>query len=143
VQDLIPFSLGRENIYNNGTVLGLTHKEIDEVLEEIIDFSELREFIDTPVQNYSSGMKVRLGFAVATSFKPDVLILDEVLAVGDAGFRMKSFNRISEDNAYVCRYFCEPFYANNSKNLHTWYVNGKRKYKVVYKQHARSNRILF
>jgi lipopolysaccharide transport system ATP-binding protein len=91
-----PILTGRENIYNNGSVLGLTQKEIDNLVEEIIDFSELREFIDAPVQNYSSGMKVRLGFAVATSFKPDVLILDEVLAVGDAGFRMKSFNRISE-----------------------------------------------
>lgn len=91
-----PILTGRENIYNNGTVLGLTRKEIDEVLEEIIDFSELREFIDTPVQNYSSGMKVRLGFAVATCIKPDVLILDEVLAVGDAGFKMKSLNKMYE-----------------------------------------------
>lgn len=91
-----PILTGRENIYNNGSVLGLTKKEIDEVVEEIIDFSELREFIDAPVQNYSSGMKVRLGFAVATCIKPDVLILDEVLAVGDAGFKIKSFNKISE-----------------------------------------------
>ncbi len=90
-----PILTGRENIYNNGTVLGLKRKEIDEVLEDIIDFSELREFIDTPVQNYSSGMKVRLGFSVATCIKPDILILDEVLAVGDAGFKIKSFNKIA------------------------------------------------
>lgn len=91
-----PILTGRENIYNNGSVLGLTKKEIDDLVEEIIDFSELREFIDSPVQNYSSGMKVRLGFAVATCIKPDVLILDEVLAVGDAAFRVKCFNRITE-----------------------------------------------
>lgn len=91
-----PILTGRENIYNNGSVLGLSRKEIDDLLEEIIDFAELREFIDAPVQNYSSGMKVRLGFAVATCIKPDVLILDEVLAVGDAGFKIKSFNKISE-----------------------------------------------
>jgi lipopolysaccharide transport system ATP-binding protein len=91
-----PILTGRENIYNNGSVLGLSRKEIDDLVEEIIDFSELREFIDAPVQNYSSGMKVRLGFAVATCIKPDVLILDEVLAVGDAAFRVKCFNRITE-----------------------------------------------
>lgn len=91
-----PILTGRENIYNNGSVLGLTKSEIDNMADEIIDFAEIREFIDAPVQSYSSGMKVRLGFAIATSLKPDVLILDEVMAVGDAGFRMKSFNRISE-----------------------------------------------
>lgn len=87
---------GRENIYNNGAVLGFTKKEIDSKLKEIIDFAELEEFIDMPVQNYSSGMKVRLGFAVAAQMEPDVLIIDEVLAVGDIGFRVKCFNRISE-----------------------------------------------
>ncbi len=91
-----PILTGRENIYNNGAVLGFSRQEIDRKFDAIVDFAEIGEFIDTPVQNYSSGMKVRLGFAVATSFQPDILILDEVLAVGDAGFRMKSFNRISE-----------------------------------------------
>ncbi len=91
-----PILTGRENIYNNGSVLGLKKEEIDEALEEIIDFSEIRDFIDTPVQYYSSGMKVRLGFSVAVHMKPDVLILDEVLAVGDAGFKIKSFNKINE-----------------------------------------------
>lgn len=91
-----PILTGRENIYNNGSVLGLKKGEIDEVLEEIIEFSEIEEFIDTPVQYYSSGMKVRLGFSVAVHMKPDVLILDEVLAVGDAGFKIKSFNKINE-----------------------------------------------
>jgi len=89
-----PVLTGRENIYVNGSVLGLSKKEIDEKMEEIIDFAEIREFIDTPVQSYSSGMQVRLGFAVATAMEPDVLILDEVLAVGDAAFRFKCGNRI-------------------------------------------------
>ncbi|MDC8000598.1 ABC transporter ATP-binding protein [Aequorivita todarodis] len=91
-----PILSGRENIYNNGAILGFTRKEIDSKVEEIIDFAEIREFIDMPVQNYSSGMKVRLGFAVAAQMEPDVLIVDEVLAVGDIGFRVKCFNRISE-----------------------------------------------
>lgn len=91
-----PILTGRENIYNNGAVLGLTRRDIKAVLDEIIDFSEMEEFIDTPVQYYSSGMKVRLGFSVAAHMKPDVLILDEVLAVGDSGFKIKSFNKINE-----------------------------------------------
>jgi lipopolysaccharide transport system ATP-binding protein len=89
-----PILTGRENIYINGSVLGLTKKEIDEKIEEIIDFAEIREFIDMPVQSYSSGMTVRLGFAVATALDPDVLILDEVLAVGDGSFRHKCYQRI-------------------------------------------------
>jgi len=89
-----PILTGRENIYNNGSVLGFSKKEIDEKLEEIIEFSEIADFIDSPVQNYSSGMKVRLGFAVAAQMEPDILIIDEVLAVGDIGFVLKCFNRI-------------------------------------------------
>jgi lipopolysaccharide transport system ATP-binding protein len=91
-----PIMSGRENIYNNGAVLGFSREEIDGKVEEIIDFAEIREFIDMPVQNYSSGMKVRLGFAVAAQTEPDVLIIDEVLAVGDAGFRTKCFNRLED-----------------------------------------------
>ena len=87
---------GRENIYNNGAVLGFTRAEIDAKLEAIIDFAELREFIDMPVRNYSSGMKVRLGFAVAAQMEPDVLIIDEVLAVGDLGFMLKCFKTIDQ-----------------------------------------------
>jgi lipopolysaccharide transport system ATP-binding protein len=89
-----PILTGRENIYINGSVLGFTKKEIDEKIDEIIDFAEIREAIDMPVQNYSSGMNVRLGFAVATAMNPDVLILDEVLAVGDVSFRAKCFKRM-------------------------------------------------
>lgn len=91
-----PILTGRENIYVNGSVLGLTKKEIDERIEDIIDFADIGEFIDTPVQSYSSGMQVRLGFAVATALQPDVLILDEVLAVGDASFRHKCYHRINK-----------------------------------------------
>jgi lipopolysaccharide transport system ATP-binding protein len=89
-----PILTGRENIYINGSVLGLAKKEIDEKIDEIIDFAEIREFIDMPVQSYSSGMSVRLGFAVSSSLKPDILIVDEVLAVGDLDFRMKCLERI-------------------------------------------------
>jgi homopolymeric O-antigen transport system ATP-binding protein len=89
-----PILTGRENIYVNGSILGLSKKEIDDKLDEIIDFSGIREFIDSPVQSYSSGMAVRLGFAVASSLNPDVLLLDEVLAVGDFAFRQKCFERI-------------------------------------------------
>ena len=91
-----PILSGRENIYVNGSILGLTKKEIDEKIEAIIDFAEIREFIDSPVQSYSSGMQVRLGFAVATALEPDVLILDEVLAVGDVRFRSKCYNVIAK-----------------------------------------------
>lgn len=91
-----PILTGRENIYINGSVLGLSKQEIGEKIEDIIDFAEIREFIDTPVQSYSSGMQVRLGFAVATALNPDILILDEVLAVGDASFRNKCYKRIAE-----------------------------------------------
>ena len=80
---------GRENIYMNGAILGMTRAEIDAKLEEIIDFSEVREFIDTPVKRYSSGMFVKLAFAVAAHLQSEILILDEVLAVGDMAFQRK------------------------------------------------------
>lgn len=89
-----PILTGRENIFINSSVLGLTKKEISSKFDAIVDFSEIGEFLDTPVQNYSSGMKVRLGFAVAINMDPDVLLIDEVLAVGDSGFRIKCYNEI-------------------------------------------------
>ncbi|MBP5788038.1 MAG: ATP-binding cassette domain-containing protein [Kiritimatiellae bacterium] len=91
-----PVLTGRENIYVNASVLGIPKKEVDRKLDEIVDFAEIGDFIDTPVQNYSSGMAVRLGFAVASSLEPDILLLDEVLAVGDLGFQYKCFRRIGE-----------------------------------------------
>ncbi|WP_253154245.1 ABC transporter ATP-binding protein [Stieleria tagensis] len=98
-----PILSGRENIHVNASVLGLKKDEIEDKMEEIIDFAEIGEFIDAPVQSYSSGMQVRLGFAIATTVKPDILILDEVLAVGDAAFRAKCELAISElmDDAAV------------------------------------------
>ena len=100
-----PILSGRENIYNNGAILGFSRKEIDNKLDTIIAFAELEEFIDMPVQNYSSGMKVRLGFAVAAQMEPDVLIIDEVLAVGDVSFRAKCYERISELMQNCCVIF--------------------------------------
>lgn len=93
-----PILTGRENIYVNGSVLGLTKREIDKKLDEIIDFAEIGDFIDAPVQSYSSGMQVRLGFAIAVQMEPDVLFIDEVLAVGDVGFRGKCYNAIYDMN---------------------------------------------
>ncbi|MFK8186330.1 MAG: ABC transporter ATP-binding protein [Phormidesmis sp.] len=91
-----PVLTGRENIYSNAAVLGFTKSEIDQKFEKIVEFSEIGRFIDTPVQNYSSGMKVRLGFSVAAQLEPDVLFIDEVLAVGDIGFRSKCYTAISK-----------------------------------------------
>ena len=81
---------GKENIFLYGATMGYSRKYIQERYDEIVEFSELKEFIDVPVKNYSSGMKARLGFAIATAVEPEVLILDEVLSVGDAKFRRKS-----------------------------------------------------
>ena len=87
---------GRQNIYVNGAILGLSRPEINRKLDEIVAFAELEQFIDTPLKRYSSGMAVRLGFAVATSVDADVLIIDEVLAVGDLDFQKKCFDRMED-----------------------------------------------
>lgn len=85
---------GRENIFLNGTVLGYSRQFLEEKYDEIVKFSGLKEFIDVPLKNYSSGMKARLGFSIATQVDPEILILDEVLSVGDAKFRKKSEKKI-------------------------------------------------
>jgi lipopolysaccharide transport system ATP-binding protein len=91
-----PDLTGRENVYLNGSLLGLSRREIANKFDEIVSFAELERFIDIPIKYYSSGMQVRLGFAVATSFDPDVLLIDEVLAVGDQPFQKKCLARVNE-----------------------------------------------
>jgi lipopolysaccharide transport system ATP-binding protein len=91
-----PLLTGRENIYVNASILGLTTREIGAKIDSIIDFAEIGPFIDSPVQSYSSGMAVRLGFAIAVATEPDILLLDEILAVGDVGFQAKCFNALTD-----------------------------------------------
>lgn len=91
-----PDFTGRENIFLNGSILGFSRKEINLHLKDIIDFAELGDFIDNPVRNYSSGMYMRLGFSVAVHVKPDILLIDEVLAVGDLAFQEKCLVRIRD-----------------------------------------------
>lgn len=91
-----PELTGRENIYLNGAILGMHRKEIDRKFDEIVDFSGVEKFIDTPVKHYSSGMGLRLGFAVAAHLEPDILVVDEVLAVGDAEFQRKCLGKLGD-----------------------------------------------
>lgn len=114
-----PDLTGRENVYLNGTILGMKREEIDKRFDQIVDFSGIERFIDTPVKRYSSGMYVRLGFSVAAHVEPDVLLVDEVLAVGDAQFRQKCARRIDDlqalgttivfvaHNLYLVRSVCD------------------------------------
>ncbi len=94
-----PDMTGRENIYTNASIFGLNKKEIDDRLDDIIAFSELEEFIDNPVRTYSSGMYMRLAFSVAINVNADILLIDEILAVGDANFQAKCFNKLREIKA--------------------------------------------
>jgi len=91
-----PLLTGRENININGAILGMSKKEINEKFDDIVEFADIGDFIDYPVKFYSSGMYVRLGFAVAVHCKPDILLVDEVLAVGDLGYTFKCYRKISE-----------------------------------------------
>lgn len=91
-----PELTGRENVYLNGSILGMSRREIDKKFDEIVAFAEVEKFLDTPVKRYSSGMYVRLAFAVAAYLEPEILIVDEVLAVGDAGFQRKCMQRMGE-----------------------------------------------
>jgi lipopolysaccharide transport system ATP-binding protein len=91
-----PILTGRENVYINGAVLGFTKKEMNQKYDEIVEFAELADFMEMPVQSYSSGMKVRLGFAIASQMEPSILLIDEVLAVGDMGFRSKCYSKIAD-----------------------------------------------
>jgi lipopolysaccharide transport system ATP-binding protein len=87
---------GRENIFLNGAILGMTQKEVQQRFDDIVDFSGLGHFIDTPVKNYSSGMVVRLGFSIAANVEPEILLIDEVLAVGDAEFQQRCYEKIEK-----------------------------------------------
>ena len=87
---------GRDNVYLNGSILGLSKKELDAKFDEIVDFAGLERFIDTPVKNYSSGMYVRLGFSVAINVDPEVLLVDEILAVGDESFQRRCAEKFAE-----------------------------------------------
>ena len=91
-----PELTGRENIFLNGSILGMTHREIVKRFDEIVDFSGVEKFLDTPVKRYSSGMYVRLAFAVAAHLEPEILIIDEVLAVGDAEFQKKCLGKMQD-----------------------------------------------
>lgn len=87
---------GKENIYLNGSILGYTKEYLDSKYEEIVDFAEIREFIDAPIRNYSSGMMARLAFSIASVVQPEILIVDEILSVGDSKFQEKSYTRMRE-----------------------------------------------
>jgi lipopolysaccharide transport system ATP-binding protein len=91
-----PLLTGKENIYVNAAILGMGKKEVDEKFDSIVNFADIGDFIDVPVKYYSSGMFVRLGFAIAVHCEPDVMLIDEILAVGDIGFRVKCYNKITE-----------------------------------------------
>jgi len=91
-----PMLTGKENIYINGAILGMSKKEIDEKFDAIVSFADIGDFLHTPVKNYSSGMYVRLGFSIAIHCKPDILLVDEILSVGDAKFRRRSFSKVNE-----------------------------------------------
>lgn len=125
-----PELTGRENIYMNGAILGMTKKEIDAKMEEIIEFSEVRQFIDTPVKRYSSGMYVKLAFSVAAHLDSEIIIMDEVLAVGDVAFQNKCLNKMrtvseQEDktilyvshNMNTIRQLCDRVIVLNKGNL--------------------------
>jgi ABC-type polysaccharide/polyol phosphate transport system ATPase subunit len=93
-----PELTGRENIYINGIILGLSKEEIDQKFDEIVTFAELEDFIDTPLKHYSTGMYMRLGFAIAVNVNPDILLVDEVLAVGDEAFQIKCLEKMNHFN---------------------------------------------
>jgi len=122
-----PELTGRENIFLNGSILGLSQKEIKQKYQSIVDFAEIQEFIDQPVKHYSSGMYMRLAFAVAVHVHPDILIIDEILSVGDSAFQKKCFAKMEEfkkskevtiifvsHNLDQIEYFCSrAIYINN------------------------------
>jgi lipopolysaccharide transport system ATP-binding protein len=109
-----PMLTGRENIYVNGAILGMGKREIDRKFDQIVEFADIGDFLDTPVKFYSSGMYVRLGFAIAAHMEPDILLIDEVLAVGDLSFRVKCYNAI----ARMLEHCAVLFVSHNLPHLH-------------------------
>ena len=108
-----PLLTGRENIYIYGSILGFSRQEIQRKFDTIVAFAEIADFLDAPLRTYSSGMKVRLGFAVAAQLEPDILLIDEVLAVGDVGFRNKCYNAIYQ----MCRQAAVIFVSHNMNHI--------------------------
>ena len=109
---------GRENIYNYASIFGLSKKEIDQRFNAIVEFSELHEYIDNPIRTYSSGMYMRLAFSVAINVNADILLIDEILAVGDANFQKKcmdSIKALKSKRGYDCN--CGTRYGCNSKDM--------------------------
>jgi len=121
---------GRENIVLNASLLGLSKAEIDEKMQDIIEFTELNRFIDVPIRNYSSGMHVRLGFSVAIHINPEILIVDEALSVGDAGFQEKCLQRIHDIKQSGVTFIIVSHSMNMLENLCdevVWLEKGKMK----------------
>lgn len=126
-----PDLTGKENVYLNGTLLGLTKKEIDKKYKEIVDFADIPEFIDQPVRTYSSGMTVRLGFSVAVHLDPDILLIDEVLAVGDEQFQRKCINKIKDferDGKTILIVSHNLVFISKHCSISVWIDNHKVKY---------------
>lgn len=109
-----PELTGAENLILNGVILGLTRKDVEKRFESIVDFAEIGDFINTPVKHYSSGMYMRLGFSIAVHTDPEVLLVDEILAVGDSSFQKKSFNKMEE---FKKRGISIVFVSHNLKNV--------------------------
>ncbi len=109
---------GRENIYLNGAILGMSRSEVDKKMEDIIEFSECRKFIDTPVKRYSSGMYVKLAFSVAAHLDSEILVMDEVLAVGDMKFQEKCLGKMGMwQIRRTYRFVCQPQYEHHPAAL--------------------------
>ena len=122
-----PYMTGRENIYINGSILGLNREELDTHFDDIVDFAEVGDFLDAPVSTYSSGMRIRLGFAIATAVIPDILLLDEIFAVGDVVFRQRCFEHIQRiiDDAAVILVSNRPEFVEMLCNRALWLDKGK------------------
>ena len=114
---------GKENIYLNAAVFGLNHREIDKRVDDIIKFSELEAFIDNPVRTYSSGMYMRLAFSVAINVDADVLLIDEILAVGDISFQKKCFEKLKDIKRTGNYCHCISFSGSDRKNMRQNYLD--------------------